>query len=92
MKLGAVLIPASLQLTKKDIIYRAQSAGVEMVVCVDDDYVIDQMEQAFPECPTIANRVVVAGSREGWLQFDELIAKYPEARPRPTGDAAAGGR
>ena len=91
MKLGAVLIPASLQLTKKDIIYRAQSAGVEMVVCVDDDYVIDQMEQAFPECPTIANRVVVAGSREGWLQFDELIAKYPEARPRPTGDAAAGG-
>jgi acetyl-CoA synthetase len=85
-KLGAILIPASMMLTKKDIAYRCQSAGVEMVVCVDDDYVIDQMEQALPECPTVKDRVIVAGARQGWTDFGELIARYPEQFDRPTGD------
>jgi acetyl-CoA synthetase len=87
-KIGAILIPASPQLTKKDVIYRVESAGVEMVVCVDDDYVIGQMEQALPECPTVANRVVAAGSREGWLNFDELIAGASDEWVRPTGEQA----
>ncbi|TLM99300.1 MAG: acetyl-CoA synthetase [Actinobacteria bacterium] len=85
-KLGAVLIPASMMLTKKDIIYRCQAAGVDMVVCVDDDYVIDQMEQALPECPTVANRIVVAGARDGWKTFDDVIAGKSDDLARPTGD------
>ena len=87
-KLGAILIPASLQLTKKDIIYRVDSAGVEMIVCVHDDYVIDQMQQALPECPTIRNRVVAAGTREGWANFDELLGSASDEWVRPTGDEA----
>ena len=87
-KIGAILIPASLQLTKKDIIYRVESAGCQMLVCVDDDYVIDQMQQAFPECPTVSNRIVVAGSRDGWLSFDELLAGASEEWVRPTGEDA----
>jgi len=87
-KIGAILIPASLQLTKKDIIYRAESAGVEMVICVADDYVIDQMEAALPECPTILNRVVAGGTRSDWLGFDALIAGASADWARPTGDAA----
>lgn len=88
-KLGATIIPASLQLTTKDIVYRAKSAGVAMMVCVDDDYVVSQVEQALPESPSIRNRVVVAGAREGWLSFDELIAGASDEWDRPTGEAAA---
>lgn len=88
-KIGAILIPGSLQLTKKDIIYRVESAGVEMVICVDDDYVIDQVEQALPESPTIKNRIVVAGEREGWIGFDSLIAGYSDEWARPTGADAS---
>jgi acetyl-CoA synthetase len=29
----------------------------------------------------------VAGAREGWLSFDELLAGHPEEWARPTGDA-----
>jgi acetyl-CoA synthetase len=87
-KIGAILIPASLQLTRKDIVYRADSAGVEMVVCVDDDYVIDQMEQAFPDCPTIRDKVVVAGERPGWSSFDELLERASEQWSRPVGPEA----
>jgi len=86
-KIGAILIPGSVQLTKKDIIYRVDSAGVELVVCVDDDYVVDQMNQALPECPTINNQVVAAGTREGWLNFDELLGSHSAEWTRPTGDA-----
>jgi acetyl-CoA synthetase len=85
-KLGAIIIPASMMLTTKDIVYRCQSAGVEMVVCVDDDYVIEQMEAALPDCPTVKSRVIVAGERDGWLNFDDLIAEESDQFSRPGGD------
>ena len=85
-KLGATLIPASLQLTTKDIVYRANSAEVKMMVCVADDYVCEQTEHALAEAPTIENRVIVAGHRDGWTPFDELIADEPDTFVRPTGE------
>ncbi len=85
-KLGASVIPASLQLTKKDVIYRANSAGVKAIVCVDDDYVCTQVELALPECPSVKDVVVVAGRRESWKQFDELIEGESDVFERPTGD------
>lgn len=84
-KLGAIIIPASLQLTKKDVVYRANSAGVKAVVCVDDEYVCTQVETALPECPTIKDVIVVAGSREGWVSFDGFIKDEPDTFERPTG-------
>ena len=86
-KLGATLIPATLQLTAKDIAYRANSAQVKMMICVNDDYVCEQTEEALAESPSIQTRVVVAGEREGWVSFDDLIADAPDTFERPTGDA-----
>ena len=85
-KLGAVVIPATLQLTKKDVAYRVNSADVKAVVCVDDDYVCSQVEAALPECPSIIGRLVAGGSREGWVDFDALIAGEPDVFERPTGE------
>ena len=85
-KLGATVIPASLQLTKKDIVYRAASAEVKMMVCVDDAYVVEQTEEALPESPTIKDKIIVAGEREGWHSFDELIADESDEFERPTGE------
>ncbi|MBO4365724.1 MAG: AMP-binding protein, partial [Eggerthellaceae bacterium] len=82
-KLGATLIPASLQLTTHDIEYRANAAGVKMMVCVNDDYVCAQTEGALPTSPSIQNKIVVAGEREGWLSFDELIADESDTFERP---------
>ena len=85
-KLGAILIPGSLQLTKKDIVYRASSADVKMMICVDDDYVVEQTEAALPEVPSVRNKVIVAGSREGWISYDELLEGGSPEFERPTGD------
>lgn len=87
-KIGAILIPASLQLTAKDITYRANAAKIKMVICVDDAYVLSQVEQALPECPSITARAIVAGRREGWMDFSHEIQKHSDVFDRPVGEAA----
>ncbi|MCL2024844.1 MAG: AMP-binding protein [Coriobacteriia bacterium] len=87
-KIGAVLIPGTTQLTKKDLAYRANAADIEMVICQDNDYVIEQVEAACAEAPSITNTIVVAGQRDGWRIFDELLAEAPTTWERPTGSRA----
>ena len=84
-KLGAVIIPATLQLTKKDVAYRVNSADVKAIVAVNDEYVCTQVEAALPECPSLLEKFIVDGSREGWVDFDDLIAGKSEKFARPTG-------
>ncbi len=81
-KLGAILVPGSLQLTKKDIVYRADAAKIQMVICVNDAFVIDQVEQAMNETDVIRDRVLVDAHRDGWLNFEDEIADRPETLDR----------
>lgn len=52
-KLGAVVIPATHLLTKKDIVYRCNAADIKMIVCAGEDIILDHILQARPECPTL---------------------------------------
>ena len=87
-KIGAIIIPATMQLTSKDIIYRANAAKVKAVVCFSDSdgFIVSQMEQALPECPTIETRVLTPDKREGWQPFNEPLDSYPDTFERPSGD------
>ena len=87
-KIGAILIPGSLQLSAKDLIYRGTSAGIYTMVCVDDPYVVEQVETAQKEVPSIRHKVLVAGKRDGWHDFAAEMAQYSDVFPRPTGEAA----
>jgi len=87
-KIGAVLIPATLLLSKKDIVYRGNAAEITGIVCIDDDYVVEQAEQAAPEIASLKFKTVVASKREGWDFFEDEIAKYPDTFERPTGEEA----
>ena len=86
-KIGAIIIPATMQLTSKDIIYRANAAEVKAVVCFSDSdgFIVSQMEQALPECPTIEIRILTPDAREGWLPFNEPLNGFPDAFARPSG-------
>ena len=87
-KVGAVLIPGSLQLTKKDIVYRGNSAEVKAIICVNDDFVINQVEASEKEIPTLENKIVVGEPREGWRFFEDEIEPFSDKFARPTGDQA----
>ena len=58
-KIGAIVIPATHMLTKKDIIYRNTRASVKAVICVDDAYVTSQIQLAMPESPTVKQYITV---------------------------------
>jgi len=58
-KIGAIVIPATHMLTKKDIIYRNTRASVKAIICVDDAYVVGQIQAAMPESPTVKAVVVI---------------------------------
>ncbi|MBO7650629.1 MAG: AMP-binding protein [Lachnospiraceae bacterium] len=92
IKLGVIVIPGTLQLTKKDIAYRANAADVKMFVCVDDEYVMQQMELAMPEMPGVKYRAVVDDvEREGWINFNKEFMQFPDTLERPAGDQATKG-
>ncbi len=87
-KIGAVLIPATLQLTKKDIVYRGNAAKVDAIVCVNDPFVVEQVEAAQPEIPTMRCKIMAADKREGWISLNEEMEKFSDEFPRPTGENA----
>ena len=85
-KLGAILIPGSLQLTKKDIVYRGNSASVQTIVCVNDPFVIEQIETAEGDVPSLQNKVMVVDHREGWLTLNDELERFSDVFERPTDD------
>ncbi|MBQ9668350.1 MAG: AMP-binding protein, partial [Prevotella sp.] len=77
-KLGAVVIPATHMLTKKDIVYRNTRASVKAIICVDDPYVVSQIQLARDESPTVVQYVAV-GDRvpAGFHDYLKEIADAP---------------
>ncbi len=87
-KLGAIIIPSTLQLTKKDIVYRGNAAKIKAIVCINDDFVISQVEAAAGDIPTLQTKTVVGQPREGWRFFEEELGNQSDVFERPTGDEA----
>ena len=75
-KLGAIAIPATNQLVKHDFEYRFNAAGVSAVVATADGDVVNQIEQALPECPTVKTKIIVNGTREGWHDFNAELPMF----------------
>ena len=48
--------------------------GMKAIVAVNDEYVCTQVEEAMPDCPTVREKFIVDGSREGWVDFDEPVS------------------
>ena len=80
-KLGAVVIPATHMLTKKDIIYRNTRASVKAIICVDDDYVVSQVEAAMPESPTVKLLVKVGTETESSGTWHHWQQEWQQAPP-----------
>ena len=84
-RMGAVAVPASYLLTKKDIEYRINAASIKMLLTTPRFGVVQAMEEALPKCPTIEKLAVFGGGapNEKWLDFDaawEAAPKTPVAR------------
>lgn len=82
-KLGAVTIPATHQLMKKDFVYRFKAAHVKAIVCTPNDGVCDEVDAACAEYDGMQFKAVINVDREGWDNFDKGIASYPDTLELP---------
>ena len=74
-KLGAVVIPATHLLTKKDIVYRCNAADIKMIVCAGEEVITDHIVEAMPDCPSLKHVVSIGPSMpEGFKDFQSGIA------------------
>lgn len=83
-KIGAIAIPATHLLTKKDIVYRNNAADIKAIVCVDDTIVIEHINAAMAESPSVKFRISCGGETpSGWENFHEgLELAKPFSRPQ----------
>ena len=88
-KLGAVAIPATNQLLEKDFTYRFTAGKVKAILCTADGDVAAAVDAAAMNCPDVAHKIIVNGSREGWRNFDEEYKMYSSHFER-TDDAPCG--
>lgn len=86
-KIGAICIPATHLLKTKDIIYRNNAASIKMIVSVADQVVMEEIDRAHAESPTLQYKAVVGGTRDGWINFDEELKKADSKFARPSSAA-----
>ena len=78
-KLGAVAIPATHMLTKKDIVYRNTRASVKGIICVGEEYVLGQVAAAMPDSPTVKTLVSIGPIvPEGFHDWKAEIGHAPQ--------------
>ncbi len=83
-RIGAVAVPATHLLTRKDIVYRCEAASIRMIVACDDENVVRSVNEALPSCSTLQTRVKLGAPVDGWRALEDFAAcEDGFARPQP---------
>ena len=83
MRIGAIQIPATHQLQKKDIVYRCNAADVRALICVGEDEVLGHVRASLPECKALHSVAALGGEHEGFLNFDRMLSEASDVFERP---------
>lgn len=69
-KIGAVAIPATHLLTKKDIIYRNNAASIKAIIVADEELIYQHVDDAMNESPSVEHRIACGNIiPDGWDDF-----------------------
>lgn len=73
-KIGAVAIPATHLLTKKDIVYRANAASIKAIVADGEQIILDHITESKAESPSLQHCISVGPLiPDGWEDFHKGI-------------------
>ncbi len=88
-KLGAIAVLAPNQLQEHDFEYRFNAAEINTVICTADGDTAHQVDLACQNSPSVVNKLIVNGTREGWRNFDEDYKLFSDVYER-TDDTPCG--
>ena len=71
-QIGAVLVPINFRLSVEEFQYLIEHSGAT-VVCVDAEY-LDAIDGICANLPGVRHFVALTGAREGWLDYEALVA------------------
>lgn len=71
LKLGAVPVPGTVQLTSKDLIYRTQAS--QAVAIITDQAGSEKFDVNLSDVPTMRHMIVVDHERNGWINFGHIV-------------------
>jgi fatty-acyl-CoA synthase len=80
-QLGAVLVPINYRLIADDFAYIIHHSGAR-VVCAHADY-LTAVDGIRAQLPGVEHFVALEGGGDGWLDYEDLIARAPETYDRP---------
>ncbi|SCW27533.1 acetyl-CoA synthetase [Eubacterium ruminantium] len=86
-KIGAIIIPASYLLVKKDFEYRFRAARVDAVVSTSDGDVAREIDKACRSYDGIKAKVLVGGIKAGWNSYNREIKYFAKEYTRPANSA-----
>jgi fatty-acyl-CoA synthase len=70
---GAVLVPINYRLIADDFLYMLNHSGAR-VLCVHSAY-LDAVDSIRSELKTVERFIALEGAREGWLDYENILAK-----------------
>lgn len=88
-KIGAIAIPATYLLTKKDFEYRFKAASVNAVISTADGDVAKEINKASVSYDSLKFKCIVGGSMNGWCNFNHDVRYFSSHFQRPR-DSAGG--
>ncbi len=80
-QLGAVLVPMNYRLTPDDFVYMVNHSG-STVLCVHSDY-LEAIDGVRDQMPGVRHFVAFEGAKDGWLDYEALVAATAPAFSRP---------
>jgi fatty-acyl-CoA synthase len=80
-QLGAVLVPINYRLTADDFAYIINHSGAK-VVCAHSDY-LETVDKIRGQLTSVSHFVALEGTRDGWLDHEQLIAAGSGEFTRP---------
>ena len=86
-KIGAVAIPASFMLTKKDFEYRFKAADVNAVVATAESDVAKEIDKALRSYDGMKVKILVGAKKAGWSSLNKEIKFFSQHFNRTAGTA-----
>src|SRR4051812_16700437 len=74
-QIGAVLVPINYRLTADDFAYILAHSGAK-VVCAAPEY-LEAIDSIRGRIPGVTSFVALEGARDGWLSYEDAIARGP---------------
>ena len=74
-KIGAVAVPATIQLKKKDLLYRIKEADINAIICVSTEECIEEAEIVIKELKKDIIKISSDGVRNGWYDIEEAYKR-----------------